>query len=279
MKYILADNAGFCFGVKRAIDTTDKLLDERNNVISLGNIIHNEIEMIRLKRKGLKVVDDINAIKKQDIYLIIRSHGTGIETYQKAKEKNLFIKDLTCPYVSKIHKIVKKNSDDNKKIIIFGDEKHPEVVGIKSWANKKAKVLKTLEEFTKQDISFEENYIVVFQTTFNTERAKKIIEYIRLNYPNIQIYNTICNETTNRQNSVRNVANKVDFMIIIGDKKSSNSKKLYQIASSICPSIFIEDVSELYRFDFSAFNIVGISAGASTPDYTIDKVKKYLEKI
>ena len=280
MKYILSENAGFCFGVKRAINKTDELLKIDKNIYSLGNIIHNTIEIDRLKRNGLKVICDIDEIDKIKCNkLIIRSHGVGIEVYRKANQNNIELEDLTCPFVKKIHNIVEEAYKDNFEIIVFGNYEHPEIQGIRSWARNKAIVIENYEELLKTNIDENKKYIVVFQTTFNKNIAKDIIDYINKKYRNIKIYDTICEATDKRQNSAIDIAKKVDFMIVIGDKESSNSNKLYQLSLEYCKSIFISDVIELKDLDLKKYNILGITAGASTPDYVINDVVEYIKSL
>lgn len=280
MKYIVSSNSGFCFGVRRAIDTVDQYLVDEKSVISLGNLIHNKKEISRLKSQGLKVVDDIDEISSDyKGYVVIRSHGVGSDVYQKAIGKKYLLKDLTCPFVKKIHNIVSNSHKNGDRIIIFGNKDHPEIKGINAWADRSSIIIETYEELISINFDKKDNYIAVFQTTFNRQISEKIIEYLEDNYSEIKVYNTICDETNERQKSLIDVARKVDFMIVIGDKASSNSKKLYQISKAICDSVFIEDVNELRGLNFEKYGIVGISAGASTPCYVINEVIEFIDLI
>lgn len=280
MKYKLADNAGFCFGVKRAIDTVDKLLKDEKEVISLGHLIHNKNEVSRLEKSGLMVTEDVNSIYDDYLgHIVIRSHGVGPEIYKTLENKKCILDDLTCPYVKKIHKIVLEEHKKNKKIIIFGNKKHPEIIGINSWTENSSIIVENIDEFKKIEFNKNKNYIACFQTTFNQNSSIEIISYLEKKYPDIKIYNTICTETNKRQEACSKLSESVDYMIIIGDLKSSNSKKLYQIASEKVDSVFVEDYTMLDREELKKHSFIGISAGASTPDYVIEEVVAFVENI
>lgn len=274
MKIIVSKNSGYCYGVKNAIKLAQENVKKNNKLYSLGSIIHNKRAIKKLEENGLITVDRLQMEFKN---VIFRSHGVEKKFYEYANDNNIQVIDATCIFVKKIHEIVNENFARNKEIIIVGDKKHPEVIGINSWCEYNAQFIENIDDIEKLTLDASKYYCVVFQTTFNVEKFEKIVSVLKQKIKNIEIFNTICNATQKRQDSAKKMASEVDLVIVIGDKSSSNSKKLFEITRKICESIFIEEVMELKKYDLSGIETVGITAGASTPDFVINEVIEYLE--
>ena len=279
MNVFLAENAGFCFGVKRAVDEAIKTQKQYNKKIyTLGPLIHNGDVVKYLEDNNIFAIDmnNLDTLNKGDV-ILIRSHGVSKKTFDDLNEKGLIIINATCPFVTNIQQKVNKFSHEGYKIVILGDEKHPEVVGINGWCNNDAIITK--------DGSFNENLpnkiCVVSQTTEKEENWDKTIDNLsKESIDELKSFNTICAATEERQKSVYDLSKNVDFMIVVGGKHSSNTTKLYQIAKENCPNtIHIENASELPKDLLEAKNIksIGITAGASTPDWIIKEVVKIME--
>ncbi len=276
MKIYTAEEAGFCFGVKRALNLIDKLYDRNENIEIYGQLIHNNIVLNNLKEKGIDYIENLTSLDKKK-KLIIRTHGIikGEEEY--LKEKGVLYEDATCPLVKKIHYIIEEINTLGKKILIIGNKDHPEVKAIRSYA-KDSIVANSIDELDILDRN--EQLTVVAQTTLDTDFFKMMISEIIDRVEHIEIFNTICSATKERQEAVKKLAPKVDFIIVIGGKNSSNTKKLYNISKKINENTFhIERSSELEDPElnklFKDFNSVGITAGASTPPEEIEDVKVF----
>ena len=272
---ILAKNAGFCFGVRRAIELVDKTLERNSdNVYSLGPVIHNEFVLDKLAKKGLKIIDKSDLTNIFNSTIVIRSHGVEKNIYDIIDKNNNKIVDLTCPFVKKIHKLVEKYADLGKYIIVIGDPNHAEVQAIISYANNDISVISSKEDINGLKIPENQEIVVLFQTTANIEKSKKLVDILtNLFYNKCLVVNTICNATIDRQNEVNEISKNVDSMIIIGSKQSSNTKKLYEVSKVNCDNTYlINDVSELSKIKFIKNQKVGISAGASTPDDLIEEI-------
>lgn len=272
---ILAKHAGFCFGVKRAIDLVNKTLDEKDrDVYSLGPVIHNEFVLEKLADKGIKIIDETDLLDINDSIIVIRSHGIKKHLYDLINKNNNKIVDLTCPFVKKIHKLVEKYADLDKYIIVIGDKNHAEVQAIVSYANSDISVISNEQDIDTLQIPKNKEIVVLFQTTANIEKSKKLVDILtNLFYNRCLVVNTICNATIDRQNEVDVISKNVDSMIIIGSNKSSNTKKLYEVSKKNCDNTYlINDVSELTKIKFIKNQKVGISAGASTPDDLIEEI-------
>ena len=280
MEVRIADNAGFCFGVKRAMKMAWDELENKseNNIYSLGPLIHNKQAVDRYKEKGLVEMDNLESIPSES-KLIIRSHGVAEKVYTESKAKNMEIVDTTCPFVKKIHDIVKDFSDRGYKIIIVGNPNHPEIIGINGWCNNEAIVINKLEEI--DDITFDPTqiYCVVSQTTANLESFDKIVQKLKTKINNLTVKNTICFATKERQISAIDLAREVDCMVVIGGKHSSNTQKLVNICKDLVPTFSIETKEELEKEKFTGFKVAGVTAGASTPDWIIEEVINYLKEI
>lgn len=271
MEVILAKTAGFCFGVKRAVDTVYKEAGKKN-VYTYGPIIHNSEVVNDLKKKGVEVInsrEELEALEEGTV--IIRSHGVAREIYDLIHEKGLELVDATCPFVRKIHKIVEKAGNDGDQVIIVGSEHHPEVQGIKGWCTGEVHIISDAEQF--EGIDLNKPTTLVSQTTFNYKKFQDLVEIIKKKEYNICISNTICNATEERQNEARRIARKADAMIVIGDSSSSNTRKLYEICKTECQETFyIQTLSGLELDKLESSDCIGITAGASTPNNIIEEV-------
>lgn len=275
MQYKLAKSAGFCFGVKRAIDIVFKLPKDKK-CCTLGPIIHNKEIVNELEQKGIYAINDIDEAKDFDV-VVIRSHGVPKNVYDKLSQMGKEIIDATCPFVSKIHKIVADESQKGNVIVIAGDSNHPEVIGIMGHSCNKCYTFKNEEELNDilALIPDEKNTHIslVAQTTFDSSLWQKSVKILQKVYTNLDIFDTICNATSMRQNEADELSKTSDCMIVIGDKKSSNTDKLYMIAKRNCDNtIKIETVKDLDNEYVSKFETIGVTAGASTPDRIIKEV-------
>ena len=276
MKVIKAKTAGFCFGVKRAVDTVYEQVDTCNGPIyTYGPIIHNEEVVKDLENKGVVVLrteEDLDNIFEGTV--IIRSHGVKKRIYDKLETKGIRVVDATCPFVKKIHNIVQKESAAGKYILIIGNPDHPEVIGIRGWAGEHAEVIQNADDIEKIDFSKKEKICVVSQTTFNYNKFKDLVEIIKKKSYDIIVLNTICNATKERQTEARRIAESVDAMIVIGDKHSSNTQKLFEICRKACNNTYyIQTLDDLDLNQLGSVETVGITAGASTPNNIIEEVQ------
>ena len=273
MEVTLAKTAGFCFGVKRAVDTVYNEVGH-GDVYTFGPIIHNEEVIQDLKNKGVNVIDTPEQLEQlQSGTVVIRSHGVKKEIYDLIEKQSLKLVDATCPFVKKIHNIVEKESSSGKQIIIIGNRKHPEVEGICGWCHNNPVVLETEEEAENLVISENTEVALVSQTTFNHNKFNKMVEIFEKKGYNITVYNTICNATEERQKEAASIAKQVDAMIVIGGKNSSNTQKLYDISKKECANTYyIQTLVDLDLAAFESVSRVGITAGASTPNQIIKEV-------
>ena len=282
MEVKLAKTAGFCFGVKRAVDTVYRQIEKEQSdvedekkIYTYGPIIHNEEVIKDLEKKGVQVLrteDALDGISEGTV--IIRSHGVEKRIYDKMEAKGLEIVDATCPFVKKIHNIVEKESREGKHIVIIGSEDHPEVIGIKGWVNGPVTVLKTEEEACTFEVEDNASVCVVAQTTFNYNKFKELVEIIEKKSYDISVLNTICGATKERQTEAKSIAEAVDAMIVIGDKHSSNTQKLFEICRGACAdTYYIQTLDDLNMNQLKSVKTVGITAGASTPKNIIEEVQ------
>ncbi len=268
---IRAKNSGFCFGVREAVKAAEKLIKEKGdgNIYTCGQLVHNADVTNSLKKQGLSVIESLDEAKEGDTVLI-RAHGMPESFYNEAEKKGIKLVDATCPFVAKIHNHVKEAHAAGKQCVIIGDRKHPEVIGINGWCDNSAIIINTEEEASAVKA---ENLYVVAQTTSRAEHFEKLVEVLSINNPNLDVVNTICNATSERQTSTAEVAKIADVMIVIGGKNSSNSIKLYEIASKYCKNAyFIENINDLPLKRFKLSDKIGIAAGASTPESAIEEV-------
>ena len=278
MEIILAKTAGFCFGVKRAVDMVYNSADEKN-VYTYGPIIHNEQVVADLEKKGVKMLSDRDAIKNAPKgTVIIRAHGILQEDYDFIRSCGHEIVDATCPFVLKIHKIVKEAAEKDCFVVIVGDKNHPEVQGIKSCAGKWCRVIDSIDEVedcAKECNEAQKDLVIVSQTTFNYNKFQYLVEIFRKKvYHKSNVLNTICNATEERQKEAADIAANVDAMIVVGGRNSSNTQKLFEICSGICEkTFFIETADDMDFSLLKGLNKVGITAGASTPNIIIEEVQ------
>lgn len=272
---------GFCFGVKNAVNTALDILTKDGKLYSYGDIIHNKDVVDMLKQKGLIVIDDINeSLNDIDAKILIRSHGVGKKIIDLLEKNNIKYIDATCPKVKKIHNLVNEHSTNGEDIIVVGDENHPEIKGIIGWITGKYYTVNSIEDIKKINIDRDKKYCLVSQTTFNYNIYKEIVEFLKENdYTNIVSYNTICDATKNRQASCVEIARKSDIMLVIGDKSSSNTKKLYELCKENCEKTFLIKNYREIPYKYIDKNIkIGITAGASTPDWVIEEVIQYVRE-
>lgn len=275
-KITVAKNAGFCFGVNRAVDMVYKAVEEGNKVVTLGPIIHNPDVVNDMKEKGVRVISSVSEADKNET-VVIRSHGVPRSIIDELEEKGFRYIDATCPFVARIHKIVREKSEEGYAILIAGDSSHPEVKGIVGNALNEPFVFNDFadltEIFEKNNNFIQKKVAIIAQTTYNNTLWGKCIEFIENNCEQPQIYNTICNATSDRQAEAAKLANESDMMIVIGGKESSNTTKLCEICGSYCRCYHIENADELCGIDLSDSYSIGITAGASTPAYIIKEVQ------
>jgi len=283
MKIIVAPHAGFCFGVERAIELAEesaKYTKEGKKVFTYGPLIHNPQEIGRLKTLGINVLENEGQLDR-DTVLILRSHGIPPQKERELKSKGVQIVDATCPYVKAVHEAVVKLVNEGYFIVLVGEKNHPEVLGTWGYlrdAKGEGIIVETLEDLkpalNKTKVG------VIAQTTQNEQFFKEVVGELALWVQELKVINTICNATSVRQEEVRELAPKVDVMLIIGGKNSGNTTRLYKIAKSLNPNSYhIETADELKEEWFQNASTVGISAGASTPKWIIESVLKRLEEI
>lgn len=281
MEITVAKSAGFCFGVQRAVDSVYKELEENSEKIyTFGPIIHNEQVVEDLNKKGIEVIDTVEQLKEiKEGTVVIRSHGVAKEIYDILEQQKLKMVDATCPFVKKIHNIVLDESNNGKTIIIIGNDNHPEVEGIKGWVNGEVIVINKEEQIEKLSLPEQTKACIVSQTTFNHNKFKYLVEIIRKKGYDITVVNTICNATHVRQVEAQKISSKVDGMIVVGGKNSSNTQKLYDICRNECENTFyVQTVKDLNLHELKSLKSIGITAGASTPKNIIEEVRTECQK-
>ena len=278
MEVVLASSAGFCFGVKRAIEITEEQIKNRDTcVYTYGPLIHNEIVVGDLEKKGVAVMDeDASPEDYPPGVVIIRSHGVSKDTIDRLNVAGHAIVDATCPFVRRIHDLVAEHSALGEYIIVLGDREHPEVRGIVGWCqSSEISVISSLEEAKELDIPKGKKVFLVAQTTFNINKFKDFVEILKGKGYDINALNTICNATEERQEEASRIAGEVDAMLVIGGRHSSNSRKLYEICKERCEdTMFIQTAEDFSPPKPWSISKVGITAGASTPDIIIEEVFK-----
>ena len=280
MEVIKAKSAGFCFGVKKAMEAVYQQLEnqEGKKIYTFGPLIHNEEVVKELKARGVGVVESVEELRKlKEGIVIIRSHGVSKDIYKIIEDNHLECVDATCPFVKRIHRIVDKESSNGKRIIIIGNDGHPEVEGIKGWSNSDAIVIEKEEEIKKLGFQPEEKICIVSQTTFNYNKFQELVEIFEKKGYDISVVNTICNATEERQMEAAQIASQADVMIVIGGTNSSNTRKLYEICKGECENThFIQTLDDLNLELPKSVRLVGITAGASTPNNIIEEVQNYV---
>ena len=279
MEVRLAKTAGFCFGVRRAVDTVYEQVEQAEGPIyTYGPIVHNEIVVQELEEKGVKVLNSEEELKSLTSgTVIIRAHGVGEKVYELLKQQGVNLVDATCPFVKKIHRIAQKEEANGRHILIIGNAKHPEVEGIRGWCEKPAYVVESLEEAENFALPMGEKLCIVSQTTFNYNKFEDIVEIISKKGYDIIVLNTICSATEERQAEAREIASDVDAMIVIGGRHSSNTQKLFEICKKECENTYyIQSLDDLDLKTSQSIRCVGITAGASTPNKIIEEVQKHV---
>ena len=275
MEVTVAKTAGFCFGVKRAVEKVYEQIGKTEKPIyTYGPIIHNEQVVGDLQEKGVEVIDTLEELKTiRDAVVVIRSHGVGKDVYDILKENGVEIVDATCPYVKKIHRIVEKQTAEGRRGLIVGSGDHPEVQGIKGWGDERTKVIENMDDFRRLELPEDEKLCIVSQTTFNYKKFQDLVEKISKTRYDITVLNTICNATQERQVEAMRIASQVDVMLVIGGKHSSNTQKLYDICRKECKNTYyIQTLGDFNPECISSVRSVGITAGASTPNNIIEEV-------
>ena len=277
MKVTLAKSAGFCFGVKRAVDTVYEEIEKDGAIYTFGPIIHNEEVVSDLEKKGVMVVNSVEELRQLPKgIVIIRAHGVEKGIFEQIQTMGFEMIDATCPFVLKIHRLVERYSREGCQIVIIGNEDHPEVKGIKSWSSAESTtVISDKQDAWNYVADKQKKVCIVSQTTFNYNKFQELVEIITKKGYDIIVLNTICNATEERQTEAAGIAAQVDAMIVIGGRNSSNTQKLFEICKKECKNTYyIQTVKDLDLNDFRSVDNVGITAGASTPNKIIEEVQK-----
>ncbi|MGB9809579.1 MAG: 4-hydroxy-3-methylbut-2-enyl diphosphate reductase [Caldanaerobacter sp.] len=281
MKILIAEHAGFCFGVKRAIEIAYEELGkgEKTKLYTLGEIIHNPQVVKDLAKRGVEVLEekDLYKLSKGD-RLIIRSHGISKKLYNFLEQKGVEVIDVTCPFVKKVQNIVEEYYKKGYDIVIVGDKNHPEVIGVNGWCDDKAYIVNSVEE--AENLPFFERLCAVSQTTLIEKHWEEILQVLRRKAKEFVYFNTICDATQKRQEAADSLSKEVDVMFVIGGKHSSNTQKLRKICEKNCKNTYhIESADEIMEEMIKEHEVIGITAGASTPDYVIDEVINKIKSI
>ncbi len=278
MEVVLAKSSGFCFGVKRAVDRVYEQLADHKKIYTYGPIVHNEDVVKDLEKQGVRVLntkEELEALTEGSV--VIRAHGVPKRIYEIMEQRGIECIDATCPFVKRIHKIVEKESTEGRHIIIVGNAKHPEVEGIMGWCKNPATVIESKEEALDFKGSPDDKYCVVSQTTFNYKKFQELVEIFQKKGYDIIVANTICSATEERQKEASELAAKADVMIVIGGTHSSNTRKLYELCKSECENTYyIQTLADLQLELPNSVELVGITAGASTPNKIIEEVQNYV---
>jgi 4-hydroxy-3-methylbut-2-enyl diphosphate reductase len=278
MQVLLADEYGFCFGVERAVEMVEEALKEGDQVRGLGPLIHNDQEMERLGKRGVTTINEPVQIKRGET-AVIRAHGVTPEVQRELEEKASKVVDATCPFVTRVQKLASRAANENRHVIVVGNPDHPEMIGVKGYAPEHAFVVQDASEIA--DLPALNNPLVVSQTTIKLKTFLETAEAVRAKaIGETQVVNTICSATRDRQDAARALAGMVDAFYIIGGNHSSNSRKLLSVCKEQCEKSFlIETPEEIKAEDLRGAERVGVTAGASTPNWLIEQVVKRLEEI
>ncbi|MCS7109303.1 MAG: 4-hydroxy-3-methylbut-2-enyl diphosphate reductase [Candidatus Micrarchaeota archaeon] len=275
MEIIIAEPKGFCFGVKRSIDMVEKALKEgKKNIQIFGPIVHNPQQIKLLEEKGVKMVNSIDEIQPGTVF--IRAHGVSPEVFKKLKEKSVEVIDATCPFVKTEQEYAKKLAEEGYQVIVIGEKNHPEALGVQGYAPGSI-IIGSVEE--ARSLKEHPKMGVVVQTTLEPETVDDIVAELYHKAKELRVFNTICQSTKTRQPAAKRVAEQVDIMIVVGGKNSGNTRRLAEVCSRIKPTYHIETADELKEEWFKGVNKVGISAGASTPEFIIDEVINKINRI
>lgn len=282
MKVTIAKHAGFCWGVQRSIDLAQKVIDDpefqSKDIYSLNLLVHNDQVIDKLKERGLKVTNKLEKANNTDV-VIFSAHGVPPLEIQKAKDKNLFIVDTTCPRVKKVQILAKKLVEKGYDLIIIGDKKHPEVKGVKKWTGGKGKIISSAEELSLKRIK-SGKVGVVMQTTQDENNVNEILSKLKkFKIKDLIIYDTICDATKNRQKATRELAGEVDLMLVVGDKKSANTKRLFKISKEKVKTYFVQTEQNIKSKWFKGVYHIGLTAGASTPEWVVINILKKIKSL
>ena len=278
MKITVAKSAGFCFGVRRALEMAFKTAANHANVYMLGDIVHNEDVIKEIENAGIKKIQKLSP--GQNRILIIRAHGTGIQTIKQAQRLGYTIVDATCPMVKEIHKIARDMEDKGYKIIVIGDKKHDEVRGIIGQLKAKAIVIDPTQQIPIRKIKKIKKAVLIVQSTQNIDNVFKVKDKLQSLVAELKFFNTICKPTSIKQKEIKDLPLKNDIILVVGSKASANTKRLYQISESLNrKSYWVESKKDIRTEWVKNALSIGITAGASTPDSTIKEIVTYIEKI
>ena len=276
MEIVLGKTAGFCYGVKNAVEEAKKSINQNKEVYCLGEIVHNKSVIDELTNKGINFIDDIDEAKGK---IIIRAHGISKDLYDELNKRKIEIIDLTCPNVLKTHEVAEEYSKKNYFIVLIGIKNHPEAIGTLSFCGNNSCLLQEKEDIEdvikKVNDCKLENILIMAQTTYNSKKFDDIVDNLKEKLKNkkVEIRKTICEATEVRQKETIEIAKKVNTMIIVGDKKSSNTNKLYDISNTYCKkTLFVQNETELDLNELNSEDKIGIMAGASTPREDIEKI-------
>lgn len=277
MEVIVADNAGFCFGVKRAIKMANETIDRDQSVKALGPLIHNPQVVNSFHRRGLEVIADLDQVQ-DDATVIIRSHGVGPEVKDRAVTRGLKVVDTTCPFVTKAQQYAAKLVEENYRVVMIGDKNHPEVIGVIAHTGGKAIVIDTVAE--AEALKFIPRMGVVFQTTHAIGHVQEIVGALLKRGKEVRVFNTLCGATTSMQKTAVELAPQVEAMVIVGGRQSANTAQLSEVCRKVNPRVFqVESAEEIEEQWFAGMARIGVSAGASTPDEVIAEVVDRLTRI
>ncbi len=276
-KIVVAQNAGFCFGVARAVDSVNETIGKYRHIYTYGELIHNKDVIVELEKKGVRITEDIDSVPQEEsTVIIIRSHGVPKAIYQKIENRGFELLDLTCPFVARIHNRVIEAGD--MPVVIIGAEDHPEVTGIKGWAQGPVYVVNTAEDAAT--IPSLDEALVVAQTTITHDLWDEIVTVLRERIVNLELFNSICDTTQKRQKEAVELAKKSDIVLVVGGKHSSNTEKLYKLCKNNCQkTYYIDNIAELPLENVTNHDIISIVAGASTPDRLIREVKTLMSDV
>ncbi|MBO7334191.1 MAG: 4-hydroxy-3-methylbut-2-enyl diphosphate reductase [Lachnospiraceae bacterium] len=275
---VISENAGFCYGAGRGVDLLNKAIEGGTPIYTYGPILHNDKLIESFEKRGVKVINDVSELKDLPKGLVvIRCHGVEKSVCDAIEATGNEIYDATCPFVKRIHKIVAQKSAEGEKIVVIGNPKHAEVIGIVGWSSTGALVLETEEQVRNFKPDPGEKICIVAQTTFNRNKFQEFLDIFQKNSYNMTVMNTICDATRIRQAEADELSAKADTMIVIGDEKSSNSRKLFDICKKNCANTyFIQTVDDIKGKLSGVNGLIGITAGASTPRYIIEEVQSYV---
>ena len=269
MKITLAQHGGFCFGVQRALDKANEMYEQNVDTSTFGSIIHNPVVVDGLAKRGIKSVDDIEDCKTS--HIVIRSHGVSPQVYKECEKYSLTVVDATCPFVSKIQKKAKECKEKSIELIIVGEKTHPETIGINGWFGDDAIVINSTDEANA--IEKVDSACVVAQTTTPEEKFNDIIKVLENKVENLEVFNSICSATKQRQKEAVDISKSCDIVFVVGGKNSSNTRKIYSICKDYCENVYhIETTQDIPKIEYGKYKDLGIISGASTPEWIIKEV-------